>query len=299
MAYWLFFENRWHRNYFIRRYLYGPGLALLTRTAYLLRFLIPKRCYRLERPVFVVGCSRSGTTMFIEHFARHPELCDWSEAAQVMALDFYNERIDHLKEAADLTPFDAFRIRLLFGGKTWLTGRRRFVNKHPENSLRMRWIKAIFPDARFIHMYRDGRAVTASNYVRTEKDPFRRRWPFGQFPKPPSWREYLALPLEEQFAHQWLDVTRYIQEVAADLGDEEYCEISYERFCERPAEVLRELDAFCGIDPERRPADAVPESFTPRNDKWRKLFDDDQVARIEALLGELNERLGYPREGRS
>ena len=293
MRYWLFFENRWHRNYFIRRYFYGPALSAASWLLYGLRFLIPVALYRLTAPVFVVGCSRSGTTIFIEHFGQHPQVCNWSEAAQITELDFYNPEIEHLKEW-NPTGFEAFRVRFWFGVRTVLTGCRVFVNKHPENSLRMLWLRQIFPDARFLHVIREGMAVTASNYVRTMKDPFRTNWPFGQFPKPPHWRKYLNLQLPVQFAHQWVDITRYIREVGAKgLDGRDYLEIRYEAFCDQPALVLEQVDRFAGIDPEVRPGKGDGIDLKSRNYKWRELFDNDQVRVIAEILGPLDMELGY------
>lgn len=293
MKYWLFFENQWHRNYFIRRYFYGPILHAATWIAYCLRFFIPKGWYHLEEPVFVVGCSRSGTTLFIKYFSQHPQVCNWSEAAQIMELDFYNPDIEHLKENLP-SNFDVFRIRFWFGLKTRLTGKRVFVNKHPENSLRMLWLRYIFPDARFIHMIRDGMAVTASNFARTLKDPFRKNWPFGQFPKPPAWREYLELPLHVQFAHQWKDVTKYVIDVGAKgLSGDRYLEIHYETFCKDCTEVLRQVDRFVGVDPAKRPVTCEAAELKSRNYKWRQLFSTSQIKDITTVIGNLNVQLGY------
>jgi hypothetical protein len=293
----IFKYNKWHRNYLIRRYFYGPILSITSYILYLVRFIIPKRLYGLSNPIFVVGCSRSGTTMFIECFHQHPDLCDWSEAAQIMELNFYSKNIDHFKEGGSLSGFDAFRIRFMFGFKRKLMRRKYFVNKHPENSLRIKWIKLIFPGAKFIHMYRDGRAVIASNFVRTKKDSFRKDWPFGQFPKPIKWRNYLSLPLYKQFSYQWLDITQYIQKVLRkDVSVNEYVEISYEDFCREPLRILRKLDLFCGLNPDRRLADPKLNTLVSRNNKWKELFSEDEILEIESIIGGLNDELGYSRQ---
>lgn len=289
----LFFKNRWHRNYFIRRYMYGPSLAAAARSLYATRFLIPASFYSLKRPIFVIGVSRSGTTVFTDYFRHHKDLCNWSEAAQIMERDFYNPSIDTLK-TGPATGLDAFRIRFLFGAKTRLTGKSHFINKHPENSLRIRWIKQIFPDAVFVHMIRNGWPTVVSNYLRTFEDPFRTQWPFGQFPKPPKWREYMSLPLEAQFAHQWVDTIEYIrQEASSFLRPEDYTEIRYETFCRRPYEVLRDLDSFCGLPCHRRVYAKIPDRFENHNPRWNETLKQDQVERIAGIIIPLNRALGY------
>lgn len=290
-------KNRWHRNYVIRRYLYGPFLLVGSHLLYGLRTLIPNSFYRLHRPIFVVGCSRSGTTIFMDWFKQHADLCNWSEAAQVIELDFYNKMIDHLKLEDDADSFDTFRIRFLFGSKTRLTGKKRFVNKHPENSFRLKFIRAIFPDSIFLHVIRDGRAVAVSNERRRQLDKFRIDWPFGQFPKPLNWRAYLCLPPLQQFAHQWIDTISYIREIAGtDLSPSSYLEIFYEDFCENPLGVLQKADEFCGLDPNcRLPLKREP--LENKNSLWEKLISTQQATELEEIVGPMNSALGYGKNG--
>jgi len=291
----LLFKNRWHRNYYIRRYLYGPVLSTTTRLLYGARVLIPAVLYRLDRPIFVVGVSGSGTTVFVDHFGRHRDVCNWSEAAQIFDLKFYMRERETLKDHEPLAPFDAFRMRCLFGLKTRLTRKRRFVNKHPENSLRMRYLLKAFPDALFVHLIREGRATVESNYSRTLRDPFRTHWPFGQFPKPPKWREYLSLPLVEQFARQWVDVIEHIRQVAnaERLVDSRYLEVRYEKFCDSPRQVLELADAFCGLSPARRDYAMIGDGLSDQNQRWRATLSADQIIRIDSIVSELNHALGY------
>ena len=286
--------NKWHRNYIIRRYFYGPFLKAFSHLFFMFSKIIPESWYSLNKPIFVVGCSRSGTTIFIEYFKYHLDLCNWSEAAQIMELDYYNPEIDHLKNESDVTEFDKFRIQAFFGFKTKLFRKKRFVNKHPENSLRIRYIKKIFPDAIFVHIIRDGRAVVESNYSRSKIDLFRSYYPFGDFVKPPKWREYLCLPLLEQFAHQWVDVVSYIRETAKEiLSPNEYKEIRYEEWCERPHEILYELDLFCELDPNRRIYNKIPKKFKNYNYEWKERLSAEEVERINRIIEPLNKELGY------
>ena len=53
-----------------------------------------------------------------------------------------------------------FRKKYLQVQNLW--GRPRFVNKNLQNSFRVRLLNLIFPDAKFIHIIRDGRAVAFS-----------------------------------------------------------------------------------------------------------------------------------------
>jgi hypothetical protein len=286
--------NKWHRNYLIRRYVYGPCLRVFCHILYLFSSLIPKRLYALDRPVFVIGCSRSGTTAFIDYYKLHRDLCNWSEAAQIMELNYYDAGIDHVKDEDDINSFDAFRIRFFFGLKTRLTGKTKFINKHPENSLRIRYIKEIFPDALFIHIIRDGRATVESNFSRSKVDLFRSYYPFGDFVKPPKWKSYANLDPIEQYAHQWFDVVDYVRHTAREfLTDDEYIEVRYEDFCEKPNGLFNQLDEFCGLDPQRRFIDKIPSGFINHNDKWRTNLNEEKVKTINSIIAPLNQELGY------
>ena len=53
-----------------------------------------------------------------------------------------------------------FRKKVLQVQNLW--DRPRFVNKNLQNSFRVRLLNLIFPDAKFIHIIRDGRAVAFS-----------------------------------------------------------------------------------------------------------------------------------------
>jgi hypothetical protein len=211
-----------------------------------------------------------------------------------MELNYYDAGIDHVKDEGDINSFDTFRIRFFFGLKARLTGKTKFINKHPENSLRIRYIKEIFPDALFIHIVRDGRATVESNYSRSKVDLFRSYYPFGDFVKPPKWKSYAHLDPIEQYAYQWLDVVSSIRQTAREcLTDDDYIKVRYEDFCDRPHELFEQLDEFCGLDPKRRSIDKIPAAFINHNDKWRARLNNEKVKAIGAIIAPLNQELGY------
>ncbi|MFH0911148.1 MAG: sulfotransferase [Planctomycetota bacterium] len=283
------------RRHLVRRYGLGPLLRIASWGCCRLGRLRPGWVPTLDRPIFILGCSRGGTSLFADVFGRHRDLANWSEAAQVLHLDYYDPRRDDLRTEEDATEEEAVRLRCFFGGYRALLGRKRFVNKHPQNSLRIRYLRAIFPDAVFLHMIRDGRAVVASHCERMRKDAFRRAFPLGNFPRPERWQDLLALPLPVQFAHQWVDVTRYVKGTLAALyPPERILEVRYEEFCARPREVLRAADRFAGLDPDRRRSEEIPEAFPSQNFKWKGLLSAKEIREVEGILGESMRTWGYP-----
>jgi hypothetical protein len=277
----------------IRKYAFTAGSYLAGVGLYPLEPSI-RRIAAVRRPIFVIGCSRSGTTLFIDMFARHRDLANLSEAPELFEPRYWNPGIDHVKGAAEATPWEARRIRGVVALYTLLRRRSRFVNKHVDNSLRIGFLKAIFPDALFIHMYRDGRAVIRSNYAQTLEDRFRRSVPFGFFPKPPSWRAYRDKPLVVQFAHQWVDIVEHIREQAAALLDaSSYLEVPYERFCADAHDVLQEIDEFCGLDWNGRDYDSIPRTFSSQNRKWSEDLTAQEIHEVEGVAGGMLQKLGY------
>lgn len=283
-----------YQKFLIRKYVLGPVHGAASIIAFVLEPLVPGRFLRLDRPIFIVGCSRSGTTLLLDMLGEHDDIATWSEAAQVFEPRYFNPEIDHLKEARDVGPFDRRRLRFLFGIFQRLRGRTRFLNKHPQNSLRIGFIKEIFPGAKFVHLIRDGRAVIRSNWRQTRSERHRRANPFGYFPRPPRWREYGDLPLARQFAHQWVDILGYVRACAAALpSPDDYIEVRYEDFCRQPYDVLARLDRFLGLHPGRRRHDRIPQKLDFDNGQWGPAFDEDDKHAVMTIAGELLAQLGY------
>ncbi len=203
------------------------GMNLLASCfAYLFAPILPKSVTRLDRPIFVIGCSRSGTTIFVDMLREHKDIAESSEAGGIFEPRYFDPGIDHVKGGAHATKFESRRLQVLFGLYVKLRGKRRFINKHPQNSLRLEFIRAIFPDAKFVHLIREGGATAYSNFSQVMRDKYRQSIPFGSFPKPPEWRALLGLPQLLQYGYQWRDLIEYIRTSAAKCGlNDDYIEI--------------------------------------------------------------------------
>ena len=123
---------------------------------------------RIDAPVFIVGCGRSGTTAFGSGVGRHPDLTYLNEPRRIWAID---PRTDVWTADArdrgvlDLYEHDATddvreRLHPAFGAR--LRPGTRMVEKTPINSFRIGYLRALFPDASFVHLVRNGLDVAAS-----------------------------------------------------------------------------------------------------------------------------------------
>lgn len=286
--------DRGMRNYLIRRYALGPVLVLLTHLAALIGLASPGLRRAIKRPVFIVGCSRSGTTLFAEIFGDRPDACNVMDASQVWDLRYYDKSADDHRDENDATLWEISRIRSSLAVRLLFSGRKRLINKNNQNSLRLRYLKSAFPDALIIHIVRDARPVVLSNMSRVEKDRYRRGFPFGRFPKPVAWRSYMDKPVIEQFAHQWSDITAEIRKDGpAMFGPDQYTEVKFEEFCASPAACIRRLDRFCDLPELDRAASAIASIGSGDSDAWTSRLPATDIKCIDDITREQMAVFGY------
>ncbi len=247
----------------------------------------------IERPIFMIGCPRSGTTVSVGIFAKHPDVVNKSEAGRVWDPDgYYHPTANHEWTENDVTEENAERLQAYFEFIRRRSGRRRLINKHPRSSVRIDFLEKIFPDALYIHAIRDGRAVAHSIASRTAREEWRHPIPYGNFCKPPEWERFLREDPIEQAALQWREITQYVLDRKAALG-ERYIEFTYEGLCENPRGTMHDLFAFCDLSSDESVLTAVPEKLQNFNSKYKEDLNSKQIATMEEIQGELLTKLGY------
>jgi LPS sulfotransferase NodH len=273
----------------------------------------------LHRPVFILGAPRSGTTLLYRILRTAPELAHWrpSEAHEVWELDYHPATRgwdSNVLGAEDVTPEAAYRIQRSFFLATGL--RRRFVDKTPRNCLRVPFTDAIFPDATYIFLQRDGRE-NVNSLINAWRSP---RYRTYRVPSPlaipgvdpswwkfvlyPGWREDATGPLEIVCARQWVISNEQAVDAAAGLASGRWITVRYETLIDDPtAEAARIAEALDidGTDALRREAErmiAAPVNTVtpPEPGKWRR-ENPGEIERIEPLISDTMTRLGYGDEG--
>lgn len=111
--------------------------------------------------IFIVGSPRSGTTILGEILDLHPDIRQWYEPYFIWDR-YFRLAPDDERTENDATPEVIRYIRKNFFRFRKKSGCTFVVDKSPRNSLKIPFIKKIFPQARFIHIIRDGRDVTLS-----------------------------------------------------------------------------------------------------------------------------------------
>jgi hypothetical protein len=261
----------------------------------------------LARPLFIVAAPRSGSTLLFETLAASDQIATLGGEAHwliesIPELSPGAPGIDSNRlSAANATPRIADRIhnqileRLVDRtGQAVGDGRvLRFLEKTPKNALRIPFFERLFPDARFIFLWREPRANISS---------IMQAWRSGKwrtYPRlegfvlpwslllPPGWEEMQGRPLEEIAAFQWQITNSIILEDLSALAADRWTMVNYDDFLAEPAKNLMRLCRFAGLEYDAElairaggPLPAAQHTLTPADpDKWKK-----DAAEIERAL---------------
>lgn len=269
---------------------------------------------RLDRPVFIIGAPRSGTSLLYAILRRSSVLKHWpGESHEIWEADYHPALRgweSNQLGAEDVMPDAAKRIARAF---FLVTGKRhRLLDKTPRNALRVPFVNALFPDARFIYLKRDGRENINSliNAWRTPRyrtyelpephqipgvDP--KWWKFVLYP---GWREDTAGPLELVTAKQWIHSNDHAMAAFADLPADRWIELRYEDLIAAPVEEVGRMMAFLDLPYETAVREkAAATSTTPINTvtppepgKWRK-ENPGEIESITPLIAPTMKAMDY------
>lgn len=110
---------------------------------------------------FIIGSPRSGTTILENILNCHFDIAEWYEPYYLWGKYFSNVEND-IWSPANLTSEVKKRIRCEFKTFSRRTKNEIVLDKSPSHVFNINIIQAVFPDAKWIHIIRDGRDVTLS-----------------------------------------------------------------------------------------------------------------------------------------
>jgi len=202
------------------------------------------------------------------------------------------DRVRAVRDDEGLTTVPAV-IAALYGTYAAQAGKPRYADKTPRNVLHIELIGSALPDARFVHLVRDGRDVVPS---------------------------LVGLPFFPDHFNDavlyWSDRVRHGRRAGRLLGPNRYCEVRYEELVADPEATLRGLCDFLDLPyspemleyPER--ADEVVSAVvdvghhqglwqapTVGVRDWRATMSAHDQQVFEALAGSTLDDFGYERSG--
>lgn len=294
---WRWAQLTWRAE---RRYYRRLGRPGRPDSGRLLRSIRPS----LERPLFLIGAARSGTTFLGDCVGRIPEISYHHEPPATKAAGRYvHDGLWGFRRARWF-----YRTVYAWLIRAELDGGLRFCEKTPTNALLIPFLDRAFPGSQFIHIVRDGRDVAASHlqkpWLLASSKGTLLREPGGYLHGPyASWwvedgreREFEETSDVHRMSWAW---RRYVEAALADgppLGAERYLEIRYEDLIAEPEGHGERILDFISIEgaPSRRLfLSAISRADPGSVGTWRRELDRAALGVIDRDSGDLLRRLGY------
>ena len=188
----------------------------------------------------------------------------------------------------NVTPAARRFLRKIVRNHLQFFNKPRFLNKCPGNSVRIDFLKEIFPDAVFIHLIRDGRAA-AYSIMRSRLEHSGAYWSV----KPPGWRDLLKLPLVDACAMQWKMTVEAVLRSVQKLPPEQHMAVKYEEFVARPAKIFEQVAEICDLVWPQDLLQTITAGMDNRNFKWQTEMPEADKKTLNELLGDFLKQLGY------
>jgi len=165
----------------------------------------------------------------------------------------------------------------------------RFLNKAPQNSARLFAIQKCFPDAKFINMARDPRAVISSFIVRIEKEGI-----FDTGIPIQNKSEFEKLNSIQQLAWRYKEITDAIHDFARLQNKDTFLTISYEKMIANPQRILKKILQFCELEIPPGIEKRIPQIHKNETTKWKEKLTSDDVRKIFDIVSPSLEKMNYP-----
>jgi hypothetical protein len=274
------------------------------------------------RPIVIIGAPRSGTNMLRDALTSCNGAATWP-CDEINAIwRHYNARhpSDEL-QAVHATRRVRHYVRQAFQRLAHRTGAQWIVEKTCANSLRVNFVRAILPEAKFIFLVRDGWDVVASSMKRWQAG-FDLRYtlrkaryvPLGDVaglaarlvanrlyrfnmgerrlgswgPRFDGMQTMLReRSLAEVCAEQWGRCVTSSAMSLAPCPRDQMCFVRYETFVAQPRSEIRRVVEFTGLDMSDELLRRVASAISSRSvGKGREELDAGTLARIEPLIQE-------------
>ena len=185
----------------------------------------------LDRPVFIVGMMRSGTSLVEQILASHSAVFGAGELPDMQRIAAAVRAAEPEVTRLTAQQLNAYAGRYLDRISRLNDEARRVVDKMPQNFLHLGYIALLFPNARIIHCTRHALDTCLSCYFQ-------------------NFAAYQAHTFDlEALGHYYIEYLRLMSHWHEVL-DLPLCEVRYEDLVCNPQEEIGRILAFCGLEPE-------------------------------------------------
>jgi hypothetical protein len=269
------------------------------------------------RPIFIVGCSRAGTTLVYKTFSEAREIGTLQRETHDFWVDLHplaeKQWDTHGLFAADANPSDRDVVTRYFYA---CTGHSRFVDKNNQNGLCVPYLHALFPDARFVFVKRspgDNLNSLIEGWGKPEEfatwsDELQERVAVegGKYTKwcfflADGWRDYLNAPIEDVCAFQYRAINAAILDAKENIPPGQWSDIFYEDLVRDPVagfhRLFQEAVLDFGADIRDHCANVLAKPYNAfseiRLDKWKDGRNREKIERALPAVQAIARRMGY------
>jgi len=245
-----------------------------------------------QPPFFIAGCVRSGTTMLREIIRQHPHLeCPeethffrWADpygTARYEMVYTKNKLITQQQEMDGFSKEEFMAIYRVSGNRFELMNNYmqrymeklgnpdgRWFDKSPQHVYGLFLIKKYYPDARFIHIYRNPLNVAASLLK-------------GQ-----------VMPKQSMIgAVNYWNESMILMDAFKSVHGGDVLDVPYEAFCLHPEQWLERIFGIIGED--IRVGQFELDRVHPERNNYRQAMDEEQCAYVQEQCAEYMMKYGY------
>ena len=258
----------------------------------------------LEKPVFILGCPRSGTTFLGEVLAALPSATYYFEPP---AMKYYTrlirEKLVSPKQAKRFYQRGCRALLLAAPGQG-----KRLIEKNPNHTWVAHTLLDAFPDAQFIIISRDGRDIALSLSQKpwhlAKSETSGRREPGGYLYGPQP-HFYIEPNRRQEFAETsdfhrcvwiWRQHAEEIERLRSSLPKSCQHHLDYEDLVSDPEAAMRGILNFIGENDRNSFESVMKIAKTGHRSsvgRWKKHFSESDLKIFEQEAGPLLSSLGY------
>lgn len=282
----------------------------------------------MKDPIIIIGAGRSGTNALRDSLTSIDQFSTWpcDEINYVWRAGNRSTSTDELTPSHANT--EAKRvIPRAFEQRAGKNPETRLVEKTCANSLRVGFVNEVIPEARFVHILRDGRDVASSamsrwtapldimyiakkarfvprrdllfyaqRYLRSRlerrKSDDARLSTWG--PRFDGLDEMVAAgtPLDAVCAEQWARCVTASLDQLSLVDNDRVLTVHYDEFVHSPVEVLRRIVAFAGeVVSDEALALAGSSIHAGSTQSWSRRLTAEQIERVTSIVEPVNDRI--------